>query len=102
MIGRALIVTVALVVGDQTPTPSDADWTWLEEHRERALETLMPVTSRPGQVVAYRGYQDLYQDVHETYFAISRADRPAFSPTRLTASLILPVTLKAIQACDVG
>ena len=97
--GILVLVVLAPVFGhwvsavpSQTPAPSEADWTWLNEHRESAFDRLMPVESRPRQVVAYRSYRDLYQDEYETYFQIGLADGPLDTVQKLRATLIVPVT----------
>ena len=91
-----MIVAIALALGTQTPAPTKADWTWLDQHRERALEAFMPVAASARQLVAYRSYRDLYQDEHEAYFAIDVVDGPVARPVRLSATLVVPIA-KSIQ-----
>jgi hypothetical protein len=44
---------------------SSADWDWMSNHFDRALQDLFPVDERYGVYVAYRSHRDLYTDVPE-------------------------------------
>jgi len=66
------VLIVAVAITNQTVAPSESDWHWLDESREQAFDRLLPVTTRPGQLVAYRNYRDLYQDVPERYLIPER------------------------------
>ena len=72
-----------LQVVSQSPAPSDPDWAWRDEHRERAFDALMPIVPAPGQLVAYRRYRDVDQDVPEAHFAIGIGERPASGSANL-------------------
>jgi hypothetical protein len=87
---------LAAAPGAQIPAPTGADWTWLEQHRERALGALMPIRSIPRHIVTYRSYRDLYQDEYERYFTIGESEGGAARPERLIATIVVPVT-KSIQ-----
>jgi hypothetical protein len=90
MLARSLaVVIVALAITDQTAAPSEKDWQWLETSREPAFDRLLPVTGRPEQVVAYRNYRDLYQDVPERYL---RMEHDPGSPERQEAFMATVVT----------
>ena len=92
MIGKAAMFALGLVVISQSSSPSDADWAWLDEHREEAFDALMPIASAPGQLVAYRRYRDLYHDVPEAHFAIGTGERPASGPAKLRAVVTSPTS----------
>lgn len=96
MVFKAAMFALGLLMISQSPAPSDADWAWLNEHRERAFDALMPIASAPGQLVAYRRYRDLYQDVPEAHFAIGFAEGPVSSPAKLRAVVTSP-TSSSIQ-----
>jgi hypothetical protein len=89
---KAAVFALGFLVISQSPAPSDADWAWLDEHRERAFDALMPIAPAPGQLVAYRRYRDLYQDVPEAHFAIGIAERPASGPAKLRAVVTSPTS----------
>jgi hypothetical protein len=92
VICKAAMFALSLLVVSQSSVPSDADWAWLDEHRERAFDALMPIAPAPGQLVAYRRYRDLYQDVPEAHFAIGIGDRPASGPAKLRALVTSPTS----------
>jgi hypothetical protein len=96
VICKAAMFALGLLVVSQSPAPSDGDWTWLDEHRERAFDALMPIAAAPRQLVAYRRYRDLYQDVPEAHFAIEIAEGPVFGPEKLRAVVTSP-TASSIQ-----
>jgi hypothetical protein len=50
-----LLLSLTLMAVSQTVKPSDADSTWLDEHREKAFDAVMPVAPVLRQLVAYRG-----------------------------------------------
>jgi hypothetical protein len=85
-------LALTLLAISQSTTPSDADWDWLNEHRERAFDALMPIAPAPGQLVAYRRYRDLYQDVPEVHFAIATAEGPVSGRAKLRAVVTLPTS----------
>jgi hypothetical protein len=85
------MLALGLLVMSQSTSPSDADWAWLDEHRNRALEALMPIVPAPGQLVAYRHYRDLYQDVPEAHFMIGIAEGPV-GAAKLRAAVTLPTS----------
>jgi hypothetical protein len=87
--GAMLAISIAI----QSPKPSVDDWRWLDQHREAAFDALMPI-DKP--LVAYRSFRDLYQDVHESYFAIVYGDGPGFDKDRLIATVVVP-TVQSIQ-----
>jgi hypothetical protein len=93
---RIAAAVLALAVAGQVPEPTDADWRWLQEHRERAFEALMPLAASSRPLVAYRSHRDLYQDVHEQYFAIGWHGEGAFDRDRLEATVVVPIT-RSIQ-----
>jgi hypothetical protein len=68
MLGLAGLLAAALGVAAADPT--DADWEWLKEHREAALEELMPVAGAKQAYVTYRSYRDLYHQTPEQYFSV--------------------------------
>jgi hypothetical protein len=72
---------VALTIANQAAPRSADDWRWLEASREQAFNQLLPVAARAGQIVAYRSYRDLYQDVPERYLRVERASGPATGGT---------------------
>jgi len=74
---------------------SDADWAWLEQNRQKAFEALMPV--RSADIVAYRSYQELYQDRVERYFRIDLQDVRDVGSERLVATIVLPITISIQQ-----
>ncbi len=84
-------LVVALALANQASNTSEADWQWLALARAAALEALMPVTAHSNQLVAYRAYRDLYQDVREVYFRIERDPSRSTSGDGLLASLVVPV-----------
>ena len=90
MICKAALFALGLLVIGQSTAPSDADWAWLNEHRERAFDALMPIEPTPGQLVAYRRYRDLYQHVPEAHFAIGIAEGPRSGPAKLRAVVTSP------------
>jgi hypothetical protein len=92
VICKAAMFALSLLVVSQSSVPSDADWAWLDEHRERAFDALMPIAPAPGQLVAYRRYRDLYQDVPEAHFAIGMGDRPVSGPAKLRAVVTSPTS----------
>jgi hypothetical protein len=89
---KAALLALGFLVISQSPAPSDADWAWLDEHRERAFDALMPIAPASGQLVAYRRYRDLYQDVPEAHFAIGIGERPASGPAKLRAVVTSPTS----------
>jgi hypothetical protein len=89
---KAALLAVGFLVISQSPAPSDADWAWLDEHRERAFDALMPIAPAPGQLVAYRRFRDLYQDVLEAHFAIAIGERTASGPPKLRAVVTSPTS----------
>jgi hypothetical protein len=89
---KAALLALGLFVISQFTSPSDADWAWLNEHRDKAFDALMPITPAPGQLVAYRRYRDLYQDVPEAHFAIAIGERPASGPAKLRAVVTSPTS----------
>ena len=53
----------------------------------------MPIAPAPGQLVAYRRYRDLYQDVPEAHFAIAiGGERTASGPPKLRAVVTSPTS----------
>ena len=92
MVLKAALLAVGFLVISQSPAPSDADWAWLDEHRERAFDALMPIAPAPGQLVAYRRYRDLYQDVPEAHFAIAIGERTASGPAKLRGVVTSPTS----------
>lgn len=50
----------------------------------------MPVAARPGQLVAYRSYRDLYQRVPEQYFTVQRRTTGGSGTEGLVATLVRP------------
>ena len=89
MLARMLAV-VGVLMANQTPSPSETDWQWLDASREQAFDRLLPVIAREGQFVAYRSYRDLYHDVSERYLTIERdSDLP--STDEVLAHLIVPI-----------
>ncbi len=92
MLVRSLAVIIAAVaITNQPVRPSEEDWNWLEASRQPAFDTLLPVTERPGQLVAYRNYRDLYQDVPERYLKVERdPGRPARDDAFM-ATVVTPV-----------
>jgi hypothetical protein len=89
---KAAIFALGYLVISQSLAPSDADWAWLDEHRERAFDALMPTAPAPGQLVAYRRYRDLYQDVPESHFAIGIAEPAISGPAKLKAVVTSPTS----------
>lgn len=83
----ALCLMLSSLVSSQVRTPED--WDWVDDHRSKAFEMLMPVErlDRGGAYVAYRQYRDLYQDVPEQYFTICVMD----SAGALEATIVTPV-----------
>jgi hypothetical protein len=63
------MLTSILLSGLLAAEPTEADWTWLSDHRRAALDYFMPLANVKC-VVRYRSYRDLYHDVHERYFCI--------------------------------
>jgi len=98
------MLALGLLVISQSTQPSDADWAWLEEHRERAFDVLMPIATAPGQLLAYRRHRDLYQDVPEAHFTIGIAERAVSSAAKLRAVVTVPTSGSIQQqvACAVG
>jgi hypothetical protein len=70
----------------QAPTPSSADWQWLDQNRAGALEAAMPMQDSDFALVTYRSYRDLYHEIEEHYFRIRYA-----SPDRLEATVVTPI-----------
>jgi hypothetical protein len=89
---KAAMLALGLLVISQSTQPSDADWAWLEEHRDRAFEALMPVATAPGQLVAYRRYRDLYQDVPEGHLTIGIAEGAVPGAAKLAAVITVPTS----------
>jgi hypothetical protein len=85
----ALIVSLAIT--NQGPPPSEGDWRWLDASREQAFDELLPVAVRKGQIVAYRSYRDLYQDVLERYLRVERASGPSTGGDAFVATVVAPV-----------
>jgi hypothetical protein len=50
-------VLPALAESPQEPTDADFDWVW--RFQKQALDGLMPLELKPGQVIAYRSDHDL-------------------------------------------
>jgi hypothetical protein len=73
----------------QTSTQSDIDFTWLQDVRQAALDSLMPLESSSEQLVAYRGYRSVFYEVPERHFSIS-STYSGFGPNQLTATVIVP------------
>jgi hypothetical protein len=94
--GRIIAWFLATSIAIQTPAPSIADRHWLDQFREAALDALMPVTSTPKPLVAYRSHRDLYDEVQERYFSVSFADGLTFDRNRLMATVVVP-TGRSIQ-----
>jgi hypothetical protein len=91
------MLTLGLFVLSQSVPPSSPDWAWLDEHRDSAFDALMPIAAAQGQVVAYRRYRDLYQDVPEAHFAIRFAERAASRDSKLSAVVTLPASASIQQ-----
>jgi hypothetical protein len=85
--GTILVAVLSL----SQATPSQADWQWLEASRPKALDRLMPLAARPGLLVAYRSYRDLYQDVLEHYLRIEREPQSGGTPGVFMAIVVTPV-----------
>jgi hypothetical protein len=83
---------LGLFLLSQSPASSEADWAWLDEHRERAFDALVPIAPAPGQLVAYRRYRDLNQDVPEAHFAIGIVERSASGQAKLRAVVTSPTS----------
>ena len=75
----------------QTPVRSPDDWDWLSESRQLAFDKLFPVTTHPGQLLAYRSYRDLYQDVPERYLRIERSSVPDTTGDAFLATVVVPI-----------
>jgi hypothetical protein len=54
--------------------PTDADWDWYFDHKERALEALMPLKEGPV-ILGYRSFHDNAYSVIERYFGINPVGR---------------------------
>lgn len=67
-----LAITIVAILAAAGPEPTHSDWDWLSEHRTAAFDALMPMTSAKAQVVTYRSYRELHQDVPERYFSIQQ------------------------------
>ena len=81
----------ALVQPDQTKlVPTEADWAWLTEHRQKAFDALMPMPLDTGILVSFRSYRDLYHEVQEQYFTIDYSRDDDFKRTLLTAAVVVP------------
>jgi hypothetical protein len=93
---KTFTLIVSLFVLSQSAPPSEADWDWLNEHRQPAFDALMPLATDAPQLVAYRRYRDLYIDVPEAHFTIGSRDAPAGTEQTLRAVLTLP-TVESIQ-----
>lgn len=74
----------------QVAAPTNEDWTWLSDHRNKAFEMVLPLRLDAGEIVAYRSYRDLYQSVPESHFTIAVIRDPGARGDRLTATLTLP------------
>jgi hypothetical protein len=92
-----LLLGLPLMAVSQAVKPSDTDWAWLDEQREKAFDAVMPVAPVARQLVAYRSYRDLYQDVLESHFTIDVAEGPPFNTERLTAAVTEPATTSIQQ-----
>jgi hypothetical protein len=82
---------VALTMANQAAPPSVADWRWLDASREPAFNQLLPVAARAGQVVAYRSYRDLYQEVPERYLRVERVLASTAGEVAFVATVVVPV-----------
>src|SRR5262249_51650807 len=67
-----------------------ADWQWLNENRDAALQTFMPSPQRYETIVTYRSFRDSYQDVKERYFSISYAGGDGPDRSLLKATVVIP------------
>lgn len=86
---RSLILALILTAS-QVAAPTEEDWTWLNDHRDKAFDALMPLRTDNGEIVAYRSYRSLYQDVLESHFSIAIVRDSGPRGDRLTATLTLP------------
>lgn len=90
-------LTLALASSGQVAVPSQEDFDWLDEHRDRAFDQVMPVAWAPRQLVAYRSFRDLYYDVPESHFVISFAPGSILRFDQVVATATVPVG-RSIQA----
>ena len=91
MFSRPFIAALAFAALGQAPAPSDADWEWLNNHRDEAFDRLIPIRSAPGQFVAYRSYRDLYVDEPELHFSLRFVGGPPLRLRTVVATTALPI-----------
>ncbi len=89
MVGRSVATLLAISIASQASAPSIADWRWLDQVREAAFESLMPVKA-PRLLAAYRSHRDLYQRVPERHFRVGLADSPNSARDTLVATVVTP------------
>lgn len=68
LFGAALLLSFC--VGGSLSAQSSADWDWMSNHFDKALQALFPIDERYGVYVAYRSHRDLHTDVPEYSFVI--------------------------------
>jgi hypothetical protein len=68
--GGLLAVALTMAAGREVAQPTDADWAWLDQARQPAFESLMPVAVTPDLALTYFSYRDLSHKELEAYFSI--------------------------------
>ena len=89
---------VATSTSAAAPRVPEKDFDWLAQHRQKALDALMPLDDPVAQV-SYRSYRDLYHEVPERYFSIRFDPASAGEADRdnLQATVVAPIG-RSIQA----
>jgi hypothetical protein len=71
----AIIASSALSSPLQVATPSDADWTWLNENFQRVLDRMFALEKGKDVLISYRSYETLQVGDPEYSFSISERGR---------------------------
>ncbi|MGA8541378.1 MAG: hypothetical protein WB566_17885 [Terriglobales bacterium] len=84
-----LVATLLLSfsTGGSLSAQSSADWDWMSNHFDKALDDFFPVDERYGVYVAYRSHRDLHTDIPEYSFVIGpeKSDTVSGLPRYLAA-----------------
>jgi hypothetical protein len=70
--------------------PTDADWKWFGQVRDRALDQFMPMAAGDA-LVAFRSFHDIGPGVAERHFSIRYAHGGVFDKDKLGATVVTPI-----------